>query len=137
MLISIQSIAQNGLNIAEVFGHYARKHGTTMVQLSADVLKAYEMTFYKSLLFKPETSGKYGLNWVEGCIDNDKKHARKIKETLLDGNLQSGYYQLPQIEKNINRFILFKLNKKQKATLIYIEGKLSSAELVSMLFTKK
>jgi hypothetical protein len=137
LLVPVGMYAQNDLRINDVFEHYAKRHGSTMVQLSEDVLRAYEMTFYKSLSFRPERSGNYSFNWILTCIDSDKRHAKKIKETLLDGELKSGYYQLPQARKGINRFILFNTKQKEKATLIYIEGTLSSAELVTMLFSKK
>lgn len=136
LLIPTGMYAQSDLQINDIFGHYAKRHGSTMVQLSEDVLRTYDMTFYKSLSFRPEHSGSYGLNWIVSCIDQDKRHAKKIKETMLDGNLKSGYYQLPQIRKGINRFILFNTKEDHKATLIYIEGTLNSAELVDMLFKK-
>lgn len=136
LLVSIGVFAQDGLRIAEVFQHYAKHSGATMVQLSADVLRANDMTFYKSLSFHPPQNGSYGFSWVIECIDQDKRRAKKIKETILDGGLESGYYQLPQVKRGINRFILYKKGDKRKATLIYIEGPLNSADLVSLLFSK-
>ena len=137
LLVSMSAFAQSGLYVGDIFQHYGKRHGSTMVQLSADVLKAYDMTLYKSLSFRPESSGPYSWLWIIACINQDKRRARKIKETMLDGNLESGYYQLPQARRGINRFILFKVNNKKKATLIYIEGTLNSAELVYMLLSKK
>jgi hypothetical protein len=138
LFVALSVSAQEGLYTNDIFQQYGRRRGSTMVQLSADVLKAYEMTLYKSLAFRPDSKGPYSWTWVVACIDQDKRHAKKIKETMLDGNLKSGYYQLPQARKGINRFILFKADDKRKrATLIYIEGTLNSAELVSMLFSKK
>lgn len=134
---SLGFYGQEDLHIKNVFDHYARHHGSTMVQLSNDVLKIYDITLYKSLSFKPEISGKFNLDWVTYCIDEDKRKAKKIKETLFDGKLKSGYYQLPQVKKDINRFILFKQNDKGRTTLIYIEGSLGSAELVNMIFSRK
>ena len=61
----------------------------------------------------------------------------KVKEVISGGEIQSGYYQLPQLKDEINRFILFKTNAKQSATLIYIEGELEADDLVTMLFMKK
>jgi hypothetical protein len=137
LAVALTASAQEGLNIAGVFQHYGKRHGSTMVQLSSDVLKIYEMTLYKSLSFKPTATGPYSLQWVITCIDQDKRRAKKIKETMLDGSLKSGYYQLPPQQRGINRFILFKMdNKRLRATLIYIEGTLTSAELVDMLFSK-
>lgn len=129
--------AQENLRIGDVFSYYGKRHGSTMVQLSEDVIRTYDMTLYKSLSFRPESSGNKSLDWVIDCIDQDKRKAKKIKETMLDGSLKSGYYQLPQVKSGINRFILFKIGDKRKATLIYIEGGLSSAELVDMLLSKK
>lgn len=128
--------AQDNLRIGEVFSYYGKRHGSTMVQLSDDVIRTYDMTLYRSLSFRPEENGSRTLEWVIGCVEQDKRKAKKIKETLLDGSLKSGYYQLPQIRSGVNRFILFKLGDKRKATLIYIEGSLSSAELVDMLLKK-
>lgn len=135
LFYTVNLSAQEGLHISDVFQYYGKKHGSTMVQLSSEVLSPYNMTLYISLSFHP-TKLSNGLDWVTDCIDQDKKRAKKIKETILDGKLQSGYYQLSQIQKGTNRFILFKINQKQKATLIYIEGTLDSAELVTMLFNK-
>jgi len=129
--------AQENLRIGDVFSYYGKRHGSTMVQLSEDVIRTYDMTLYKSLSFRPESFGNKSLDWVIDCIDQDKRKAKKIKETMLDGSLKSGYYQLPQVKSGINRFILFKIGDKRKATLIYIEGGLSSAELVDMLLSKK
>lgn len=136
LLLATTLYAQEGLNITGVFDYYGHRHGSTMVQLSTEVLKSYEMTYYKSLSFRPESTGNHSIEWITACIGHDKQRARKIKETMLDGELKSGYYQLPQLRKDINRFILFKRNGK-KATLIYLEGTLSSAELVDLLINKK
>lgn len=137
LFAAVELQAQENLRIAEVFQYYGKKHGSTLVQLSEDILKSYNMTFYKSLSFRPPTTGEKELDWVTACIDCDKKRAKKIKETMLDGELNSGYYQLAQVKKGTNRFILFKVGAKNKVTLIYIEGPLDSAELVSKLLTKK
>lgn len=59
-------------------------------------------------------------------LEADKKKAKKVKEVVEGGQIQSGYYQLPQIKEDVNRFILFKTSKKGGATLIYIEGELGS-----------
>ena len=138
LMVTISISAQEGLYIGDIFEHYGKRHGSTMVQLSADVLKPYDITLYKSLSFRPDASGPYNWTWIMACVDQDKHRAKKIKETVFDGNLKSGYYQLPKTKKGINRLILLKpADKGKRATLIYIEGTLNSAELVSMLFSKK
>ena len=126
--------AQQGLQIASVFQKYGKQKGVTMVELSNEMLETYKMTLYKSLVFKDVEEA---LPTILNCLDADKKKAKKVKEVVAGGQIQSGYYQLPQLKEDVNRFILFKTGKKGSATLIYIEGELDADDLVTMLFMKK
>ena len=126
--------AQQGLQIASVFQKYGKQKGVTMVELSNEMLETYQMTLYKSLVFKDVEEA---LPTILNCLDADKKKAKKLKEVVAGGQIQSGYYQLPQLKEDVNRFILFKTGKKGSATLIYIEGELDADDLVTMLFMKK
>lgn len=125
--------AQQGLQIASVFQKYGKQKGVTMVELSNEMLETYQMTLYKSLVFKDVEEA---LPTILNCLDADKKKAKKVKEVVAGGQIQSGYYQLPQLKEDVNRFILFKTGKSS-ATLIYIEGELDADDLVTMLFMKK
>ena len=115
--------AQQGLQIASVFQKYGKQKGVTMVELSNEMLETYQMTLYKSLVFKDVEEA---LPTILNCLDADKKKAKKVKEVVAGGQIQSGYYQLPQLKEDVNRFILFKIGKKGSATLIYIEGELDA-----------
>ena len=126
--------AQQGLQIASVFQKYGKQKGVTMVELYNEMLETYQMTLYKSLVFKDVEEA---LPTILNCLDADKKKAKKVKEVVAGGQIQSGYYQLPQLKEDVNRFILFKTGKKGSATLIYIEGELDADDLVTMLFMKK
>ena len=126
--------AQQGLQIASVFQKYGKQKGVTMVELSNEMLETYQMTLYKSLVFKDVEEA---LPTILNCLDADKKKAKKVKDVVAGGQIQSGYYQLPQLKEDVNRFILFKTGKKGSATLIYIEGELDADDLVTMLFMKK
>lgn len=126
--------AQQGLQIASVFQKYGKQKGVTMVELSNEMLETYQMTLYKSLVFKDVEEA---LPTILNCLDADKKKAKKVKEVVAGGQIQSGYYQLPQLKEDVNRFILFKTGKKGSATMIYIEGELDADDLVTMLFMKK
>ena len=126
--------AQQGLQIASVFQKYGKQKGVTMVELSNEMLETCHMTLYKSLVFKDVEEA---LPTILNCLDADKKKAKKVKEVVAGGQIQSGYYQLPQLKEDVNRFILFKTGKKGSATLIYIEGELDADDLVTMLFMKK
>ena len=126
--------AQQGLQIASVFQKYGKQKGVTMVELSNEMLETYQMTLYKSLVFKDVEEA---LPTILNCLDADKKKAKKVKEVVAGGQIQSGYYKLPKLKEDVNRFILFKTGKKGSATLIYIEGELDADDLVTMLFMKK
>ena len=126
--------AQQGLQIASVFQKYGKQKGVTMVELSNEMLETYQMTLYKSLVFKDVNDA---LPTILRCLEADKKKAKKVKEVVSNGQIKSGYYQLPQLKEDVNRFILFKTGKKDSATLIYIEGELDADDLITMLFMKK
>lgn len=126
--------AQQGLQIASVFQKYGKQKGVTMVELSKEMLDTYQMTLYKSIVFKDVEEA---LPTIIRCLETDKKKARKVKEVVAGGQIQSGYYQLPQLKEDINRFILFKTGKKSSATLIYIEGELDADDLITLLFMKR
>lgn len=134
LAFATHAAAQQGLQIATVFQKYGKQKGVTMVELSKEVLDAYQMNLYKSLVFKDAGDA---LPTILRCLEADKKKAKKVKEVVSGGQIQSGYYQLPQLKEDVNRFILFKTGKKGSATLIYIEGELDADDLVTMLFMKK
>ena len=134
LLIGIQASAQEGLQIASAFKIYGKQKGATLVELSNEVLETYEMKFYKSLSLKDAESA---LPHIYKCLEADKQQAKTVKEVVVGGKIQSGYYQLPQIKEDVNRFILFKTGKKGSATLIYIEGELDAEDIVTLLLMKK
>lgn len=134
LTFAANAAAQQGLQIANVFQKYGKQKGVTMVELSKEVLDAYQMNLYKSLVFKDAGNA---LPTILRCLEADKKKAKKVKEVISGGQIQSGYYQLPQLKEDVNRFILFKTEKKGSATLIYIEGELDADDLVTMLFMKQ
>lgn len=128
------SETQKDLKIQEVFRLYGKKKNVTMVELSKELLDTYGMTLYKSITIKDDNDA---LRFIRKCLQSDQKGAKKIKEVTDDGGIISAYYQLPQKEKDLNRFILFKVGKKNVITLVYIEGELESDDLITLLFTQK
>jgi hypothetical protein len=126
--------AQEGLQIASLFQKYADRKGSTYVNLSKIASDNWEISRYQSLQLAKAAPA---LPDIYRALDADREQAKKIKEVVHDGAIQSAYYQLPPLKKEINRFILFRLGKKGKATLIYIEGKITSDDLVTLLFNKE
>lgn len=126
--------AQKDLKIQDVFIRYGKKKNVTMVELSNEMLETYGMTHYKSITIKNDPEA---LRFTRRCLEADQKGAKKIKEVTDDGGVVSAYYQLPGKEKDINRFVLFKVSAKGVITLVYIEGDLDSDDLITILFTSK
>lgn len=134
LLCSTALYAQQGLQIASIFQKYGNQKGATFVELSKMLSKEWDINHYKSLkLSKAEKA----LPEIYQCLESDKQNAKKIKEVITDGVIQSGYYQLPPLKGNINRFILFRNGQKGDATLIYIEGEIDSDDLVTLMFSKE
>ena len=126
--------AQDDLKIKDVFRIYGKQKNVVMVELSKEMLDMYDITFYKSITIKNDPEA---LTFIRKCLESDQNGARKIKEITSEGKIISAYYQIPGINPGINRFILFKVDLKGVITLIYLEGKLDSDDLITILFTKK
>lgn len=125
---------QKDLKIQELFHRYGKNKNVTMVELSKEMLDTYGMKHYKSITIKNDPTA---LAFTRKCLEADQQGARKIKEVTDDGGIISAYYQLPGKERELNRFILFKVNRKGVITLVYIEGELDSDDLITLLFTGK
>jgi predicted transcriptional regulator len=124
---------QKDLKIQDVFSRYGKKKNVTMVELSNEMLETYGMAHYKSITIKNDDEA---LHFIRRCLEADQKGARKIKEVTDDGGIISAYYQLPSVKEELNRFVLFKVNRKGVLTLVYIEGELDSDDLITLLFTR-
>ena len=128
------SISQDDLKIKDVFRIYGKQKNVVMVELSKEMVDMYDITFYKSITIKNDPEA---LAFIRKCLETDQNGARKIKEITNDGVIISAYYQIAGVKPGINRFILFKVDPKGVVTLIYIEGKLDSDDLITILFTRK
>lgn len=126
--------AQDNLQINTIFEKYGKQKGATMVVLSGEALNNYRLDTYRSITLKYDRAI---LDDIQQCLETDKKQARQIKEVINDGIILSGYYQLPEEDSRINRYILFKIGNDGTATLIYMEGGPDSEKLINQLFIKK
>lgn len=127
------AFAQENLKINTVFVKYGKQKGSTMVVLSGEALENYKLDKYRSITLPYD---KKTSVTIQQSLEADKKLARKIKEVVTNGVVSSGYYQLPDEDKRVNRYILFKIADDGTATLIYMEGGPDSEELINRLFIK-
>ncbi len=126
--------AQKDLKINSIFEKYGKQKGTTMVVLSAEMLDSFQLHKYQSITLPYNNLSSEA---IQQSLKEDKKQARKIKEVISNGFISSGYYQLSDENRQVNRYILFKIGSDGNATLIYMEGGMESEELVNKLFIKK
>ena len=129
-ICSQQSFAQTQPAVTVIFERYGSSQGVTLLEISDDLMKDYQIKHFRSIIFKDAT---YILPEIRKAIEKDKKDAKRIKESVQDGLLMSGYYRLKVEIPNMNRYLIFKVGRNNKTTLIYIEGKLSPEELVELL----
>ena len=125
-----QGFAQNQPAIMAIFDKYGSYQGVTMLEISEELMKDYQIKHFKSIIFE---NGTVALPEIRKAIEKDKIDAKRIKESIQDGLLTSGYYRLKTKEENMNRYLIFKVGKNKKTTLIYIEGELSPEQLVELL----
>jgi len=116
--------------ILSIFKKYGKDYGVTMLEASRELMKEYKIKTFKSIIFD---NGAKALPEIRKAINTDKEGALHIKESTKDGLLMSGYYQLLSEKTNLNRYLIFKVGKENKTTLIYVEGELTPDELVELL----
>ncbi|WP_308551707.1 DUF6108 family protein [uncultured Mediterranea sp.] len=136
LCFGLSTYAQEGLQIATLFEKYKNEKNVTYVELNGSILRSYRMTAYKSLVFEEVTPYK---KEIMQCLKQaiDTYQVQKTQEVNESGELLSAYYRLsrvPRKGKKVNRYILYKVGKQHKATLVYIEGPLDEDELMEMLY---
>lgn len=136
LCFGLTTYAQKGLQIATLFEKYKNEKNVTYVELNGSILRSYRMTAYKSLVFEQVTPYKQEiLQCLKQAIDTHQ--VQKTQEVNESGELRSAYYRLSRTSqrgKKVNRYILYKVGKEDKATLVYIEGPLDEDELMEMLY---
>jgi hypothetical protein len=100
--------------------------------LAGKTLHNHRIEKYKSLTIDCD---KPLLDSIQQALEADKEAAIQVREVVSNGRITSAYYQLPDGENNLHRYILFKVAKKAAATLIYIETK--SDTLIGQVFVKQ
>jgi hypothetical protein len=132
---SFQAQAQSDLFISKVFDTYGKKKGVVMVDLSGEILDDYRFSLFKSITIQNDPDA---ASFTRKCLARDEKNAKKIKQVVSNGIPTSIYLQLPRIGSE-NRLILFNetTRPEHKITLIYIESKDDSEEILKLLLKKK
>ncbi len=127
--------AQSDLEINKVFEKYGKQNNSVLVEMSEEMLKGYDFTFYKSIVTTENTEA---ADFARKCIEVDQKGAKKVKQVVSNGVLSSIYLQLPKKGKYF-RLVLFNeaTSPERKMTLIYIESEKDSEEILKIILKKK
>lgn len=123
--------AQKGLHIAEAFERLGHEKGCKMVEMHDTHLRGYELKTYQSLTYRTQGSE------VARLLEQDRRQARKIREVVSDGQVQSGYYMMPPLAEGTNRYVLYTRKADGSGAVIYIEGALSPDDILKMCYKKK
>lgn len=127
--------AQQDLQISKVFDQYGKKKGVVMVQLTKEMLREYNFSFFKSIVIKNDSAA---IDFTRECIAKDQEGAKKIKQVVQNGEVTSIVLQLaPRGDEN--RLILYNESpdEKKEMTLIYIESKMDAEKIMTMILKKK
>ncbi|MDO9635190.1 MAG: DUF6108 family protein [Paludibacter sp.] len=132
----IRSIeAQSDLEIKKVFDQYGNQKGVVMVELTGEMLEGYEFSLFKSMTIRdnPEAG-----DLIRSSLVKDEIGAKKVKQVVANGVPTSIFLQLPPKGK-FHRLILFNENSNPKhvITLIYIESKSDSEDVLKLILKKK
>lgn len=127
--------AQNDLQISKVFEQYGEKRGVTMVELTDEALDGYDFSLFKSITI---TNNEKAADFIRKCLTKDEAGAKKVKQVVVNGIPTSIYLQLPR-KGNLYRLILFNetFKPEQKITLVYIESRNDSENLLRLILKKK
>jgi hypothetical protein len=127
--------AQNDLQISKAFDQYGEKKGVVMVELTDEMLDGYDFSLFKSLTI---TNNPQAADFIRKCLAKDQVGAKKVKQVVANGVPTSIYLQLPR-KGSLYRLILFNETTKRehKITLIYIESKSDSEDVLKLILKKK
>jgi len=127
--------AQNDLQINRVFELYGDKKGSVMVELTDEMLEGYDFSLFKSITINNNLPA---ADFIRKCLAKDEAGAKKVKQVVSNGVPTSIYLQLPR-KGPLYRLILFNETYKpvQKITLIYIESKNDSEDVLKLILKKK
>jgi hypothetical protein len=127
--------AQDDLEIKKAFDQFGKKKGVIMVELTDEMLDGYDFSLFKSLLIR---DNREAADYIRKYLKKDEVGAKKVKQVVANGIPTSIYLQLPR-KKELYRLILFNetSNPEHKITLIYIESKNDSEDVLKLILKKK
>lgn len=134
-MTSVLAMATPPKSLSELFnGGYRDSENAVETIITGEPLKPYSLSTFHSIEVKNNPALALPLEKAATAPDNEPLW----KETILKGgSLQSGVYELPNEGKQ-RRYILYLntfLRGGNEATLIYLEGKATPAQVKKLIKT--
>lgn len=129
------AVAQTGLRISRVFGgRYADDAGVTETMMSgtSKFLKSHKLEVLASFRGPSETYAPI----ISPLVLADGKRAKGRNVKYRDGQLYFAFFELAPTSSGNKRYIYYLNNNSSKpamVTLLYFEGKLTSADASSLI----
>jgi hypothetical protein len=101
-----------------------------MVEMNDIDIKGHRIDVFKTLTYK-----RYAEE-IGDFVKADRKQAKKIREVIHDGKVQSGCLMMPPTRKGHNRFIIFTNPINGTGAIIYIEGKVTVDDVMKICYKK-
>lgn len=135
LFLAIAANAQSDLEIRHAFDKYGKLKGSVFVELKGEVLKGYDFHHFRSLTI---SNNAEAADFIRKCLAKDEVGARKVKQVVANGKPTAIYLQLPQ-QNNMHRLVLFNetTQPNNQITLIYIESKIDSEDVLKLILKKK
>ncbi len=134
-MCAVTAMAQSGLKIATLLGgNLGKQAGYTEIVVTGSKAAQVGLDVYHSLA----TTVAANVPAMERAVTSDGSKAVSKEVEYRGGHLYYGYYVLPR-KNGTGRFIFFlnqslaHSNPQQNATLIYMEGNVSSAQIKRLI----
>lgn len=129
------AIMAQSLFIDNLFEQYGKQKGVTTVELRGETFGGYKFSLFKSITI---TDNSKAADFARQCIEKDRQNAKKIKEIMVNGIVQSVFLELPK-QGGLSRLMLFNETTKseRRITIIYIESEEDSDNILKFILKKK
>ena len=124
------SYAQEKLHVEEIFTTYGYSDGCTMVEINDADIRGYHMDVFKSISYTK--NGKE----ITSILLKDRPKAKKIREIIHEGKVQSGCYMMAPTKKGRSRFIVYAFTSDESGAIIYTESNCTIDDILQICYNK-
>lgn len=131
MAVCCVASAQQNLAVADVFSRFGHERGCKMVEMHDTSLRGFKLKTYQSLTYRAHGEQ------IAAILEADRSQARKIREVVSNGRVNSGYYIMPPTAEGLNRYVLYVQKEDKSGAVIYIEGELGPDDILKICYQRR